>query len=109
MHASARWIIDRDSLLIVERPNDIPRRKRNINRAYLRELDKDIVPIVRYYTTDAMDDALRVVTAFVIVPHSKFGRSRARICSRKRRYPLTRVALAVRSDYQRIIPASDAL
>jgi len=76
---------------------------------HLRERDKDIVPIARYYATDAMDDALRVVAAFVIALHGKFERSRARICSRKRRYPLTRVALAVRSDYQRIIPASDAL
>lgn len=74
-----------------------------------RERDKDIVHIARYYATGAMDDGPRAVTAFVIAPHGKFERSRARICSRKRRYPLTRAALTVRSDYQRIIPANDAL
>jgi len=78
-------------------------------RACSRERDKDIVHIARYYATGAMDDAPRAVTAFIIAPHGKFERSRAHICSRKRRYPLTRAALTVRSDYQRIIPANDAL
>lgn len=119
MHNSrccSRRVQDREGIAVVCRFGGTAercscRRKRNVCHAYLRGYR---VMISRYYATDTMD-AARVV----IAPHCKFGARRdaarrgatwrAYLLSEARRYPLTRVTPAVRSDYQRIIPVSGAL